>query len=212
MNIYIQCRDGEEDFFNVAAYTVIKNTSKEVSIFKLNPKTLRESKLLIRPQDELARYFIPHMQKYNGLALFLDCYNYVNIDVYDLIAAFNTKTAIGVPEDNEKQPFLVFNCENYHNHKKLFPNMINSMNFNRHPLYFWIPKDEKFIYHRGWTTDSIVFNDKKDDHFSNLLKESKEEKTLFGLIKKERKLNFTEVNEQTIPQITSNQCGCGSKK
>ena len=86
------------------------------------------------------------------------------------------------------------------------------MNFNRHPLYFWIPKDEKFIYHRGWTTDSIVFNDKKDDHFSNLLKESKEEKTLFGLIKKERKLNFTEVNEQTIPQITSNQCGCGSKK
>lgn len=212
MNIYIQCNKDEDEYFNVCAYSITKNTSKSIKILKLVPEILQESKLLVRQQPELAKYFIPHIQNYKGLGVFLSCYNRIYTDIYDLVDTINWyQYSLGFVEEDQNQSFVVFNCEEYHNLNKLYPNMINSQNFSRRSKYFWIPEDKKYRYSANSVIDGIVYKTEKDKEFYDLLKESHEKTSLFGLVKTTRKIDYIEVNRETIPEIKVNECNCSKK-
>jgi hypothetical protein len=183
--IFIGWDSREKRAYEVCKYSITSRTNQNIIIKPLKQKKLRSKKIYYRPNDELAstefsltRFLVPHISKYKGFSIFMDCDFLIKDDIDKIFNLIDKTKAVSVVKhdynpsntvkmDNKKQhlyprknwsSFIVFNNEHPSN-KKLNLDVVN----NESPQYLhrfsWLEDHEigeishEWNYLVGWYND-----------------------------------------------------------
>lgn len=169
--IYIGYDPKEQKMFDACVYSLRKNSSCDLDIYKLDRERLKT--LGFYGRQEVAgnqatafaysRFLIPFLQNFKGFALFMDCDMLFTADVKDLFALAEDCKSISVvkhPEytpklsvkmDGVKQPayprknwssVMLWNCESKDN-KILIPNFVDK-------------QEGSFLHRFKWVDDASI--------------------------------------------------------
>lgn len=148
INIFIGYDTKEKVAFNVLSYSILKHSSKPVSITPIYLKNIkdsfnRERNQISSTEFSFSRFITPYLMNYEGWALFMDCDMLMLDDIaklwklrdsqyavqvckHDYIPKHQTKflnqTQTVYPKKNWSS-FMLMNCEKC---KKLTPSYVNS--------------------------------------------------------------------------------------
>ena len=173
MKIYIGYDPEQEDASRVCEYSIHKHAKVDVDIVHLKTEELREQGLYWRTDTgstdfSYSRFLVPHLQNYNGWAIFVDSDFVFTKDIYtlgdelaqtpnaDLMSCFVIRHAPYVPAQETKfygrkqeqlpmknwSSLIFYNCGHEHT-KKLTPMLVN----NQSP---------KFLHRFEWTQDHVI--------------------------------------------------------
>ena len=78
INVFVGYDSKEKVAFNVLSYSILKNSTKPVSITpiyldNIKDDFVRERNNLSSTEFSFSRFIIPHLMNYQGWALFMDC-------------------------------------------------------------------------------------------------------------------------------------------
>lgn len=101
INIFIGYDSKEKVAFNVLSYSILKNSTKPVSITPIYLENIkddfvRERNNLSSTEFSFSRFIIPHLMNYQGWALFMDCDMLMVDDIAKLWRLRNDKYAVQV--------------------------------------------------------------------------------------------------------------------
>jgi lipopolysaccharide biosynthesis glycosyltransferase len=181
LSVYIGYDGREAQAYRVAEYTLRKQTKAPIVVFPLKHKALRQQGIFDRPwtiegttgnyydrrdgkpfstEFAFTRFLVPHLQGYEGWALFVDSDVVFRADVEELFALRDEKYAVQVvkhdffPAEKEKMDgcvqqkywrknwssVILFNCGHEYN-RKLSPAVVNSWPGSWLHSFSWL-KDE----------------------------------------------------------------------
>jgi len=89
INVFIGYDSKEKVAFNVLSYSILKNSTKPVSITPIYLENIkddfvRERNSLSSTEFSFSRFIVPHLMNYQGWALFMDCDMLMQADVNEL--------------------------------------------------------------------------------------------------------------------------------
>lgn len=104
MKIFIGWDSREPVAYKVCSFSIKRhNKNKNVSIYPLKQKTLRELGIYNRPIDNLAstefsltRFLIPFLSDYVGFSVFMDCDFLIQSDIQELFDTIDKSKAVSV--------------------------------------------------------------------------------------------------------------------
>ena len=101
INIFIGYDSKEKVAFNVLSYSILKNSTKPVSITPIYLENIkddfvRERNNLSSTEFSFSRFIIPHLMNYQGWALFMDCDMLMVEDIAKLWRLRDDKYAVQV--------------------------------------------------------------------------------------------------------------------
>lgn len=135
-NVYIGWDNNEIEAYRVAEYSIRKNTECEVDVKPLIQRELRKEKMYWRGDDDLAatefsltRFLVPHLNHFQGWALFIDCDMLFTKDIDDLFLFADDSKAIMCVQHNH-QPFEETKMVQHRQHKYRRKNWSSVMLFN----------------------------------------------------------------------------------
>ena len=101
INIFIGYDSKEKVAFNVLSYSILKNSTKPVSITPIYLENIkddfvRERNSLSSTEFSFSRFIIPHLMNYQGWALFMDCDMLMIDDIAKLWRLRDDKYAVQV--------------------------------------------------------------------------------------------------------------------
>ena len=101
INIFIGYDSKEKVAFNVLSYSILKNSTKPVSITpiyldNIKDDFVRERNNLSSTEFSFSRFIIPHLMNYQGWALFMDCDMLMVDDIAKLWRLRDDKYAVQV--------------------------------------------------------------------------------------------------------------------
>ena len=113
INIFIGYDSKEKAAFNVLSYSILKNSTKPVSITpiyleNIKDDFIRERNNLSSTEFSFSRFIVPHLMNYQGWALFMDCDMLMTADINELWRLRDDSYAVQVckhdyePKHNEK--------------------------------------------------------------------------------------------------------------
>lgn len=89
INVFIGYDSKEKVAFNVLSYSILKNSTKPVSITPIYLENIkddfvRERNSLSSTEFSFSRFIVPHLMNYQGWALFMDCDMLMTADINEL--------------------------------------------------------------------------------------------------------------------------------
>lgn len=89
INVFIGYDSKEKASFNVLSYSILKNSTKPVSITPIYLENIkddfvRERNTLSSTEFSFSRFIVPHLMNYQGWALFMDCDMLMTADINEL--------------------------------------------------------------------------------------------------------------------------------
>jgi len=109
LKVFIGYDPKEADAFEVCAYSLRKHTSIPLGIVPVDQAKLRARGLYTRPVDEPAstafahtRFLVPHLARYQGWAMFVDCDFLFTKDINELGAVMDKSKAVNVVKHDYK--------------------------------------------------------------------------------------------------------------
>ena len=101
INIFVGYDSKEKAAFSTLAYSILKNSSKPVSITPIYLENIkddfvRERNSLSSTEFSFSRFIIPHLMNYQGWALFMDCDMLMRTDINQLWRLRDDKYAVQV--------------------------------------------------------------------------------------------------------------------
>ena len=89
INIFIGYDSEEKVAFNVLSYSILKHSTRPVSITPVYLKNIkdnftRERSTIESTEFSFSRFIVPHLMNYKGWALFMDCDQLMLTDVAEL--------------------------------------------------------------------------------------------------------------------------------
>ena len=113
INVFIGYDTKEKVAFNVLSYSILKNSTKPVSITpiyleNIKDDFIRERNNLSSTEFSFSRFIVPHLMNYQGWALFMDCDMLMTADINELWRLRDDRYAVQVckhdyePKSSEK--------------------------------------------------------------------------------------------------------------
>lgn len=176
LKVFIGWDSREDIAYQVARKTLLDNASIDVSVEPIKLDTLVDQGAYTRDVDPLAateftysRFFVPHLAKYNGWALFCDCDFMFFSDVADLLKYRDPSKAVycvqhdytpkeATKMDGQAQTvyprknwssFMLFNCA-HPSTRQLTPEVVNSQSGAFLHRMQWAQDDEIGALPTNW--------------------------------------------------------------
>lgn len=101
INVFIGYDSKEKVAFNVLAYSILKNSTRPVSITpiylpNIKDNFTRERSNLESTEFSFSRFIVPHLSNYKGWAVFMDCDQLMTGDIAELWRLRDEKYAVQV--------------------------------------------------------------------------------------------------------------------
>jgi hypothetical protein len=105
INVFVGYDSKEKAAFNVLSYSILKNSTKPVSITpiyleNIKDDFIRERNNLSSTEFSFSRFIVPHLMNYQGWALFLDCDMLMTADINELWRLRDDSYAVQVCKHN----------------------------------------------------------------------------------------------------------------
>ena len=132
--IFIDWDEQTPELAEVCKYSLLKHSTMPVEIHFLKQKELVEQGIYTRTEipneDEpvtVTRFLIPHLCKYTGWAVFVDCNFLFQHDIRKLFQEINDNIAVHVTQPNAKNnsSLMLFNCS-HPDVVRLTPDLVNA--------------------------------------------------------------------------------------
>ena len=192
INIFIGYDNKEKVAFNVLSYSILKHSTRPVSITPVYLKNIKDNFTRERSNIEstefsFSRFIVPHLMNYKGWALFMDCDQLMMTDVAELWRLRDEKYALQVckhdyiPRTEKKflgqtqtkyvkknwSSFMLMNCDKC---TALTPDYVNSATGLQLHQFKWLENDDMIgdlPLEWNWLVSEYEFNDKaKNVHFT----------------------------------------------
>ena len=192
INIFIGYDNKEKVAFNVLSYSILKHSTRPVSITPVYLKNIKDNFTRERSNIEstefsFSRFIVPHLMNYKGWALFMDCDQLMMTDVAELWRLRDEKYAVQVckhdyiPRTEKKflgqtqtkyvkknwSSFMLMNCDKC---TALTPDYVNSASGLQLHQFKWLENDDMIgdlPLEWNWLVSEYEFNDKaKNVHFT----------------------------------------------
>lgn len=185
INIFIGYDTKEKVAFNVLSYSILKNSTKPISITpiylgNIKDDFVRERNTLSSTEFSFSRFIIPHLMNYQGWALFMDCDMLMIDDIAKLWRLRDDKYAVQVckhdytPKNQTKflnqvqttypkknwSSFMLMNCKKCHT---LTPDYVNQASGLELHQFKWL-ESENLIgdipLEWNWLADEYEYKEK----------------------------------------------------
>lgn len=184
--------DSREDIAYQVCKHSIQRFAPDVEVIPLKLKELKNAGLITRPDDAKAsteftfsRFLVPHLNDYEGWALFVDCDFLFLRDVNELFDAADTQYAVMVAKheynvsDNSTKmdgktqhayprknwsSAMLFNCAHQKNKDLLYPEHINSRDMSYLHRLQWLNDDEIGQISHEWNWLVGHYSEPQDGH------------------------------------------------
>ena len=192
INIFIGYDNKEKVAFNVLSYSILKHSTRPVSITPVYLKNIKDNFTRERSNIEstefsFSRFIVPHLMNYKGWALFMDCDQLMMTDVAELWRLRDEKYALQVckhdyiPRTEKKflgqtqtkyvkknwSSFMLMNCDKC---TALTPDYVNSASGLQLHQFKWLENDDmigELPLEWNWLVSEYEFNDKaKNVHYT----------------------------------------------
>lgn len=183
--IFIGYDSREDVSYRVCKHSIERNCNEKIDILPVKQNELREQKIYTREIDKFAstefsltRFLVPHLSKFEGFSLFVDCDFLFQNDINKLLDSIDKSKAVSVvkhnynPENLTKMDgkiqhvyprknwssFIVFNNEHSSN-KILTPDLVNNQTPQYLHRFSWLDDSEigeishTWNYLVGWYDD-----------------------------------------------------------
>lgn len=184
INVFIGYDTKEKVAFNVLSYSIIKNSTKPISVTpiyldNIKDDFVRERSHLSSTEFSFSRFIIPHLMNYQGWALFMDCDMLMVDDIAKLWRLRDDKYAVQVckhdytPKNQTKflnqvqtvypkknwSSFMLMNCKKCHT---LTPDYVNQASGLELHQFKWL-ESENLIgdipLEWNWLADEYEYKD-----------------------------------------------------
>tara|TARA_A100001201_G_scaffold143604_1_gene146120 strand:- start:1390 stop:2061 length:672 start_codon:yes stop_codon:yes gene_type:complete len=184
INIFIGYDSKEKVAFNVLSYSILKNSTKPVSITPIYLENIkddfvRERNNLSSTEFSFSRFIIPHLMNYQGWALFMDCDMLMMDDIAKLWRLRDDKYAVQVckhdytPKSQTKflnqvqtvypkknwSSFMLMNCKKC---STLTPDYVNKASGLELHQYKWLESEDligDIPLEWNWLADEYDYKD-----------------------------------------------------
>ena len=192
INIFIGYDSKERVAFNVLSYSILKHSTRPVSITPIYLKNIKDNFTRERSNIEstefsFSRFIVPHLMNYKGWVLFMDCDQLMMTDVAELWRLRDEKYAVQVckhdyiPRTEKKflgqtqtkyvkknwSSFMLMNCDKC---TALTPDYVNSATGLQLHQFKWLENDDMIgdlPLEWNWLVSEYEFNDKaKNVHYT----------------------------------------------
>ena len=192
INIFVGYDSKEKAAFSTLAYSILKNSSKPVSITPIYLENIkddfvRERNSLSSTEFSFSRFIIPHLMNYQGWALFMDCDMLMRTDINQLWRLRDNKYAVQVCKHDyvpktatkflgQKQTvypkknwssFMLMNCKKC---TSLTPDYINKASGLELHQFKWLESDDLIgglPLHWNWLVGEYEYkSDASNVHFT----------------------------------------------
>jgi len=185
INVFIGYDSKEKVAFNVLAYSILRNSTKPVSITpvylpNLRDDFVRERNSLSSTEFSFSRFIVPHLMNYKGWALFMDCDMLMTEDISKLWRLRDDKYAVQLckhdyePEEDKKflgqvqtkyekknwSSFMLMNCKKCN---ELTPDYVNSATGLQLHQFKWLESEDligDLPLEWNWLVDEPGYNTK----------------------------------------------------
>ena len=185
INVCIGYDSKEKVAFNVLAYSILRNSTKPVSITpiylpNLRDDFVRERNNLSSTEFSFSRFIVPHLMNYKGWAVFMDCDQLMLGDIAELWRLRDDKYAVQLckhdytPKEDKKflgqvqtkyekknwSSFMLMNCKKCN---ELTPDYVNSATGLQLHQFKWLESEEligELPLEWNWLVDEPGYNTK----------------------------------------------------
>ena len=185
INVFIGYDSKEKVAFNTLAYSILRNSTKPVSITpiylpNLRDNFVRERNNLSSTEFSFSRFIVPHLMNYKGWAVFMDCDQLMLGDIAELWRLRDDKYAVQLckhdytPKEDKKflgqvqtkyekknwSSFMLMNCNKCH---ELTPDYVNSATGLQLHQFKWLESEEligELPLEWNWLVDEPGYNTK----------------------------------------------------
>ena len=185
INVFIGYDSKEKVAFNVLAYSILRNSTKPVSITpvylpNLRDDFVRERNNLSSTEFSFSRFIEPHLMNYKGWAVFMDCDQLMLGDIAELWRLRDDKYAVQLckhnytPKEDKKflgqvqtkydkknwSSFMLMNCNKCH---ELTPDYVNSATGLQLHQFKWLESEDligDLPLEWNWLVDEPGYNTK----------------------------------------------------
>ena len=185
INCFIGYDSKEKVAFNTLAYSILRNSTKPVSITpiylpNLRDDFVRERNNLSSTEFSFSRFIVPHLMNYKGWAVFMDCDQLMLGDIAELWRLRDDKYAVQLckhnytPKEDKKflgqvqtkydkknwSSFMLMNCNKCH---ELTPDYVNSATGLQLHQFKWLESEEligELPLEWNWLVDEPGYNTK----------------------------------------------------
>ena len=185
INVFIGYDSKEKVAFSVLAYSILRNSTKPVTITpiylpNIRDDFVRERNNLSSTEFSFSRFMVPHLMNYKGWAVFMDCDQLMLGDIADLWRMRDDKYAVQLckhdytPEEDKKflgqiqtkyekknwSSFMLMNCNKCN---ELTPDYVNSATGLQLHQFKWLESDEligDLPLEWNWLVDEPGYNTK----------------------------------------------------
>ena len=185
INVCIGYDSKEKVAFNVLAYSILRNSTKPVSITpiylpNLRDDFVRERNNLSSTEFSFSRFMVPHLMNYKGWGVFMDCDQLMVGDIAELWRLRDDKYAVQLckhnytPKEDKKflgqvqtkydkknwSSFMLMNCNKCH---ELTPDYVNSATGLQLHQFKWLESEDligDLPLEWNWLVDEPGYNTK----------------------------------------------------
>ena len=185
INVCIGYDSKEKVAFSVLAYSILRNSTKPVTITpiylpNIKDDFVRERNSLSSTEFSFSRFIVPHLMNYKGWAVFMDCDQLMLGDIADLWRMRDDKYAVQLckhdytPEEDKKflgqvqtkyekknwSSFMLMNCKKCN---ELTPDYVNSATGLQLHQFKWLESDDligDLPLEWNWLVDEPGYNTK----------------------------------------------------
>ena len=185
INVFIGYDSKEKVAFSVLAYSILRNSTKPVTITpvylpNIKDDFVRERNNLSSTEFSFSRFMVPHLMNYKGWAVFMDCDQLMLGDIADLWRMRDDKYAVQLckhdytPEEDKKflgqiqtkyekknwSSFMLMNCKKCN---ELTPDYVNSATGLQLHQFKWLESDDligDLPLEWNWLVDEPGYNTK----------------------------------------------------
>ena len=185
INVFIGYDSKEKVAFNVLAYSILRNSTKPVSITpvylpNLRDDFVRERNSLSSTEFSFSRFMVPHLMNYKGWGVFMDCDQLMTGDIAELWRLRDDKYAVQLckhdytPKEDKKflgqvqtkyekknwSSFMLMNCNKCH---ELTPDYVNSATGLQLHQFKWLESEDligDLPLEWNWLVDEPGYNTK----------------------------------------------------
>ena len=185
INVFIGYDSKEKVAFSVLAYSILRNSTKPVTITpvylpNIKDDFVRERNNLSSTEFSFSRFMVPHLMNYKGWAVYMDCDQLMLGDIADLWRMRDDKYAVQLckhdyePEEDKKflgqvqtkyekknwSSFMLMNCKKGN---ELTPDYVNSATGLQLHQFKWLESDDligDLPLEWNWLVDEPGYNTK----------------------------------------------------
>ena len=185
INCFIGYDSREKVAFNTLAYSILRNSTKPVSITpiylpNLRDDFVRERNNLSSTEFSFSRFMVPHLMNYKGWGVFMDCDQLMLGDIAELWRLRDDKYAVQLckhnytPKEDKKflgqvqtkydkknwSSFMLMNCNKCH---ELTPDYVNSATGLQLHQFKWLESEDligDLPLEWNWLVDEPGYNTK----------------------------------------------------